>query len=653
MWFDPERLARLEPRVMAAIEDLRLLTSPDPAADHALQICREIALTLSDVWMPMLRELRGLRGFEDPGATTGWEVRFAPRSAGRARSAERRRAQRRARRRLADPVGAALQAWEELAAALHDLRRTLRPGSSPEPLGSVAALDAVTSVLARLAEALRQYPPTVDSPLAHDHTRRVLQDLCATLDPLGLTGMAAGMAAPDDLDAHRRRLAETGRALTSVLDVLIAAEVGDAARRRGEIPLLDMLVHSPGLMALVTPHLDHLSGPSLGALTGSVITRAAAGTHGDRHPPTSPDPFIAHLLGRPGGVAAVLRFGGLFTGGAGSFRSVRDPRAAGTDLSGQLRAAMAPPTPSVALSDPVGSIERRTELLQLLAALSAESENLRIGPLTSRALAVTLAPTLADLAPHLDVRLPVIVTLQDPRLTDGAGSVAGSTTVHIGSYAQVRSVIGALLTDTAGQVALGIAAGQIIGDQAALAARRAVADPTQDVAALAQAHLADARRVLQLLAAARTDAATHAALAHGLAISRAHTTARLIGTQTFGLPGALVGIGLDAALRALNADHPPALPDTGLEASLAMVFTAVVLQLPTRVPALRDRLGLGQLPEEVWDEFEARTEDLDESRAPEDRARSISQIESRIRELPALHAYLNGIRAGSGDALAQ
>lgn len=633
MWFDPERLARLEPRVMAAIEDLRLVTSSDPAADHALQICREIALTLSDVWMPMLREVRGLRGFEDPGATAGWDVRFAPRAAGRVRSAERRRAQRRARRQLADPVGAALQAWEELPAALNDLRRALRPNSSPASHNAAPALETVTSVLTRLAEALRQYPPTADSPLAHDHTRRVLQDLCATLDPLGLAGMAAGIAAPDDLAAHRRRLAETGRALTAVLDVLIDAETGGAARRRGEIPLLDMLVHSPGLMGLVTPHLDHLSGPSLGALTGSVITRAATGTHGDLHPPTSPDPFIAHLLGRPGGVAAVLGLGGLFTGTADGARGGRDLRTTGTD--------------------PAGSIERRIELLQLLAALSSESENLRIGPLTSRALAVTLAPTLADLAPHLDVRLPVIVTVQDPRQTDDAGSVAGSTTVHIGSYAQVRSVIGTLLSDTAGQVALGIAAGQIIGDQAALAARRAVADPTQDAAALTQAHLADARRVLQLLAAARTDAATHAALAHGLAISRAHTTIRLIGTQGFGLPGALVGLGLDAALRALNADHPPALPDTGLEASLAMVFTSVVLQLPTEVPALRDRLGLGHLPEEVWEEFAARTAGLDESRAPEDRAYTVSQIESRIRELPALHAYLNGIRAGSGDALAQ
>jgi hypothetical protein len=60
-----DRLAVLRARAHDALDELRDLRCPDPAAAHAMRVVRLTSRTLSDFWIPALERLDGGRQPDD------------------------------------------------------------------------------------------------------------------------------------------------------------------------------------------------------------------------------------------------------------------------------------------------------------------------------------------------------------------------------------------------------------------------------------------------------------------------------------------------------------------------------------------------------------------------------------------------------------
>lgn len=608
--YDPARIVALRARTRDAIDELREIRCDDPLADEALRAVRLMCRNLEDSWLPLLdaiwasramvtwRRVAGTCGgalalsrlVEQFGATSIW----TPVDHGRAASAER------AARRLAhavDRFARVIAHGGDLAGPWHDLDVAARAAAArPAAVlddrgveGLVAALDAMGQVADRGLLA-----GTGVDPESVDRTRHAL----ATV--LGSVAAAGG----------RDHLVATVGRSTHLAG--LAAEHPEAFGRMT-------------LLALTTELVAHVTGTGAWSDTPGVLDHRAA-TAELLHAVGASPVTALQLLADPTTMSALT-----------TSRHLDDDA---------VEAATA-----AALSAPVVDPHALGDALEVLAELVAVTGEHELNAGARRGVALAAGAVLPSIAPKLDARLPIDVTVR-------AAGAEPAEVIRLGGYDELARLVGQVVDDDAAQLALGVVVGAFRADQVAFAAGAIADRPDLDVSgtrAQVSAALADVSRVLVLVDHAVGERDELLAFRHGVARAEATRVIDLLGSAIAWYPpatplarriGSLTTRGLVAAI---GTTRPPTVPDTGLGADLAVDFLATLVTLPLHDIAVRDRLGLGGIAPTTWDELDTLVAELDGA-DDDERSRIRSRIRAVVAGDPDLDAYVESIAATSGDA---
>lgn len=299
-------------------------------------------------------------------------------------------------------------------------------------------------------------------------------------------------------------------------------------------------------------------------------------------------------------------------------------------------------------SAPRRSLQRFASLVEI-----ATGADLGLGAVRGAARAMSyLLPVLAV---HLDRRRDIIVTTAD------AERSSRTTTVAIGSYADLSRLIGQILDDLPAQWVLGAVVGTMRIDRertiARLLAEVAPANTARAVA-LVGGQLADGSRALELIDHARLERTRLVAFHHAVAqagsealralLSSAITiAATMAATPGFALTRQIGAFSSQVLAEMMGSDEPPTVPSTGLEAEASLQFLRTVIALPARNPGLRELFGLESLDHSTWRMLNDLLDDLE--LAPSDRWELASQLEFVVAQIPEFDAYFEQISALSGD----
>lgn len=663
MMFDPVRITRLHLHTSEAIEALLQIGTQDPAADHAIACCRHMSLTLSEMWLPMLRSVMDLHSFshyetvlrtEAVPSYSHYSQRFASRSAGRVRSVEMRR--ERARRAaekfcLAPWVNSPRShsaphhrigwAWADLNDALDQVNKAIRRGTDPtnglQLLVEVQRM-MTSDFLGFSSSALQSSGLRV---LHGPNSMDIFKKIFATIEPLFDPHQRSRLGTQRHYENFEELKGPVGEFMAMFLNFCL----GQLDPMEAHHEFVQAIVQNPVLLRLLEPHLQHLGDQQISVIAEAALeleTRTplhgqALRSHGD-HPSTIS--ILIEILDRDGGPAAIAASPAASAKLFG--RSIPHGQPTATTVFTALRAASerierGEPAEVIELHDQVG----RLELLAVATTLLKEDS---LDPPVSRALALTFAPILDDLSPYLD-REYVVVT---PRWADPSEFM----TVSIGSRKDLATLLGRIMTDADSQLILGLAAGQVVTQSGEITAEVLLADERDiDAPRYLQAQLAEAQKLVAFLSDSRDKENEHLAFEHGLSVSRGRNVVNVI-TAPFSIGGlhinALVHLSTPALLSALGLDEPPKVPSFGLDSDLAILHTATALRVPIDYPELRERLGVDDVPPEVWQEFADLLKRLDESSTPEMRSVAMSQITAHVHNDPSLHGYINAMRIGSG-----
>lgn len=663
MMFDPVRITRLHLRTSEAVEALLRIDTPDPAADHAIACCRRMSLTLSEMWLPMLRDVMDLHSFSHyetvlrTDATPTYSHhsdRFGSRSAGRVRAIEMRRERARraaeisciapwlASRGIRQSRGhLTTWTWADFNDALAQLKKAINERQDPKP--HVQRLmqyqRAITSDVLSDPQAALQEQGSREN--AYSEVSTALKHLVESLPSMiGLTTptWVTPSFTPEQFEELRYT---SGENFAIVLNLyLLEVDENEPASK-----LLIGVATNPVLLALLEPHLHLLDNKSIALLATTVLDYDSP-VLSPKHLNTphgvnaAAAPILREILNREGGhgalaaspAATAVFIGKWLPPEPGCAAAMRAALDAG---SARMKAGH---------SDARTEMERKVERFQFLATFSETVGSQKLEPSVMRYLALTFAPILNDLAPYLD-REHLVVTVSSDDLSD-------SRTIIIGLRQDVAAALGRIMTDAASQLILGIAAGQIVSERPDTAARNLLST-NRDIDAIRyiQAELSLGQQVLNFLADSREAENKHLSFEHGISLARKKNVINLLTIPVSFGPlhlNSLSNIAAPALLSALGAGEQPEVPSFGLDSDLAILHTATALWIPIDYPELRERLGVDDVPEKAWRELEELLERLDESSTPEMRTVAMSQITAHVHNDPSLHGYINAMRIGSG-----
>lgn len=631
--YDPARVVALRHRTVEAIDELAALRCDDPLAADAARIVRLLRHNLEDSWLPLIDAIcssRALVAWRTALRATlvgvaGWPVSIALPEALRTWIATTSLGHL-ADHELADRLGRA-------AATLLD--RVRRGGELHDPLSE-------------LSEVVREARQRAE----HDTEGSFGAVLAGALGPggvealIGLLGSLHGLVRAahlvDDTTA-RMVLADLAR----VVGELTAAS--EAARET----LAASVTRSPELGAAMIAHLDHVDGATVLAVTRHLLAAFAGldiGTAQWGHVARSVDdasildPLLERLAGEP-----VLALD-LLSDDRVLRTIVLDDRLDPHAVEGVVAAGLA--TPGVEAG-------RTAEAFEVFAELVAVASAHELSAGARRGIARSFGVLLPVLAPHLDQRLPVDVTVRSGgNVNDGADG--GTTVIALGSYNAVAGLLGQVADDEPAQLILGLVVGAFREEQLGRAAAL-LHDPDRmgdPIAArdLVAASLADVTRAVTLIDRGIDQRNRMLAFLHGNQRSALTTvTGLLVNLVTWYAPGAPIS-GRIATLSsrlitsALAGAPPPRVPDTGVEAELATHFLVSAIALPAGDAGVRAALGLDGVDEAVWAEVADIVDELDRTDDPDERRRLHSRLRAAASAEPTLDSYLELLSVTSGEA---
>jgi hypothetical protein len=663
MMFDPVRITRLHLQTSQAVEALGRISASDPSADHAIACCRQMSLTLNEMWLPMLREVMELHSFshyetvlrtDAQPSYSHYSDRFGSRSAGRVRAIEMRRERARraaeisciapwlASRGIRQSLGhLTTWTWADFNDALAQLKKAVSERQDPKP--HVQRLmqyqRAITSdVLSDSQAALREQGSRESE---HSEVSTALKGLVENLPwMIGLTTptWVERSLAPEQFEELRYT---SGENFAIVLNLyLLEVDENEPASK-----LLIGVATNPVLLALLEPHLHLLDNKSIALLATTVLDYDSP-VLSPRHLNTphgvnaASAPILREILNREGG------HGALSASPAATSALIGTWLAPTPGCAAAIRAALDAGSARLQSGHSAEHIERerKVERLELLATFSDILGNQKLKPSVSRYLALTFAPILNDLAPHLD-REHLVVT---PRSADPSDL----STVLLGPRSRVAAAFGRIMNDEYSQLILGVAAGQIVSERPDSAAQYLLStDRDIDAVRYIQAQLTLGQQALNFLADSRDAQNEHLTFEHGMSVARTKNVINLLTIPVSFGPihlNAVSNLAAPALLSALGMDTPPKVPSFGLDSDLAILHTATALRVPIDYPELRERLGVDDVPTKVWKEFADLLERLEESSTPEMRTVVMSQITAHAQNDPSIHGYINAMRIGSG-----
>ncbi len=662
MMFDPVRITRLHLRTTEAIDALQRICGPDrrfdPGADHAIACCQQISVTLSEMWLPMLREIMALHSFshyeivlrtEVTPSLSHYSSRFGSRSAGRVRTIEMRR--ERARRSaevscLAPwlrraPHHQTSWTWADLQTTLNDLNTSahMRTDPTSQVRQLLSYQRSITSeVLSHPLAALgANGPADMKNPEVVTTIRSLLETFHWIFDSTNSSWIARFLPPEEFAEFHE----SSGETLAIIIN-LVLSDMDET------MPANDVLISiatNPALLALIEPHLELLDNTAISFLTSTILEFDSPVSSPERlnteHGVTATAaPFLREILNREGGYGALAASPAAMAALVGNRRLPE--RGSATAIRDALNAGSA--RLERGISARRLEQERKVEALEFLATYSEMVGDQTLTPQVSRFLALSFAPILNDLAPYLD-REHLVVTVQ----FDDPSELA---TVPIGPRQQVASAFGRIMNDAESQLILGMAAGQIVAERPDAAARELLAsDRDIDAVWYLQSELALGQQVLNFLADSRDAHNDHLTFEHGMSTARAKNVVNLLTSPIAVGPihlNTLTNLSFPALLAALGVDTPPEVPSFGLDSDLAILHTVTALRVPLDYPALRKRLGVDDVPTKVWQEIETLLARLNEATTPEVRNEVMSQITAHVHKDPSLQGYLNAMRTGSG-----
>lgn len=621
--YDPARIVLLRSRVRESIAALRSIRSADPAAATALRVVRLLRQNLEDSWLPLVdalhestamsewrqgAELVGVAGVAGVIHQFGAVSRWIP-TLGMDHVPDRR---------LVDALGAAAGRFDHAVIS----------GRDDVDVAS-RALRRISRETARRLESDRdgEFAALLHERLGQRGVQQLLHGLDSTGELRRFDTWAEGGPAGHVLGIQRSIGVILGRLAAvdqGVLDALVDKVAMSSV-------LADVVARDPvsfeprAVAALAAELVAHVAGVGRWASAPRVVVDVAGRA----------DALLEVVSSSPNEALMLLAEPEL---GAALVTSERfDSDAVEALVSSGLGTAAATGPRQLAAS---------FEVLSSLVAITAEH---RLNPGARRGAALAFGTYLPAVAIQLDHHLPVLAALP-------------SSTVEVGSYAELSRFLGQILDDEPAQLALGVVVGAFRLDQLRSSTAAIQHGPDRGVAetrAQLASTLADVGRVVDLLEDARRRHDRFLALEHGMAQARSIQLVTLLGigvsmvappsTPLVRQINSLTTRGITAAI---GASRPETVPSTGLEAELSMHATVSAAAVPLRSPLLRSRLGLDAVPESVWAELDDLVSAFDSALDGAADGRTRQVLHSRIRHLlsshPDLDAYAEDTRLRSG-----
>ncbi|TVR26551.1 MAG: hypothetical protein EA389_05190 [Ilumatobacter sp.] len=631
--YDPARIIALRSRSIDAIAALRDIRCDDPLAGEAIRVVRLMCQNLEDSWLPLVNSIHGST------AMVAWrravDVSGGPDATGHPCVITR----------LVDQFGA-FSRWigstgldelsdgqlvDRLDHIAERFRRSAAGGGSLLP--TWAYLDRILGEMSARLDGVRADGELADlwwdrlGPTGVDRLVHVL-DAAGQITDLDLYG---------DTGPSGHSFERLGSDLATVFGRLAAShpEARDV--------LVERSTSSTHLAALVASSPDAFDHVTLVTITARLVGYSTGtGEWADRPRVVDRHRDLDELLHALGGSPML------------ALQLLSDPAIA-TALAtadhvdhGAVEAAVA-----AALSGPAVDPELLGDAAEVLGDFVAVSADAELNLGTRRGVALAWGTFAPLIAPKLDVRLPVDVVVP---ASDGPSTQV----IHIGTYDELARFVGQVVDDRSAQLALGVVVGAFRADQIRLATSAIDQRPhltVGDARAQLAAALADVSRMIALVDHAVDRQDQLHAFRHGVARSQATSIMTLLGSMvSWYAPGApLAGristLTTRALTSAIGATRPAAVPDTGLDAHLAVDFVATVLALPLHDATLRARLGLAGVPTTTWRELDGLLDEL-EAAGDDDTARH--RVRARLRAVvdadADLDTYLEMLSAASGES---
>lgn len=623
--YDPARVVALRHRTIEAIDELATLRCDDPLAADALRVVRLLRHNLEDSWLPLIDAICSSR------ALVAW--RTALRAA------------------LVDapdgPIPVALpeclRTWIATTSlghlADHVLAERLGRAAS-EVVDRVRRGGDLHDALAELTEVAREARQRAE----HDPGGPVGAVLLGALGPHGVDALLGALAAlhglvrsahPSDVSAAEAVVSDLATAVATIAATsdAVAGTLGEAITR------------SDDLGRAVVAHLERFDGATVLALTRHLMAAFGRIDVGDARWAGAVravddvavlQPLLARLAAEPVLALELLTDRGVLR--TLVLDELLDPMAVEDVVAAGLAA------PGVAAVHFVPALEVLAELVTVTSR-----HDLSIA--ARRGIARSFGVFLPHLAPHLDRRLPVDVTVRGEH---------GTTVVALGEYGALTRLVGQVVDDDAAQLLLGLVVGAFREEQLGSAAT-VVRDPARAVDPVAArevvaAALADVTRVVTLVERGVDDRNRLLAFLHGSHRNSLTTVhGLLVNLVSWFAPGApMSGRIATASSRlvtsALSSSSPPRVPETGIRSELASHFLVSAIALPVADERVRTALGLDRVDGAVWAEVVDIVEAIEASDDPDELRRLRSRVRAAASADPMLDAYLEMLSVTSGDA---
>jgi hypothetical protein len=552
--YDPDRVATLHRHTLDAVAHLSAMRSSDPDAAAAMRAVRLVRHELERVWLPAITALMTCTAL-----TVGWA------GAGPAIAADA-------------PRPPAVDVIDRSSFELHDAIRFLRP-SAPD------AWDAHVALLERIAAL----PMTSLITLWDDMGPEVRARL------LFLHGAALRAVDEGRLDGRHRALAN------EAIGRLLGAE---AHVRPAEVHALlsTPTTTNPALIEAVAAAVRHVPGPTITRLAGALVRAVAADRHADA---TSANTVLAALGRRAPATSLDLL----------DDAEVRHALLTDDRFDTEVVARLVSDALGRAPVDPATKESAAIALADVVALASDLTAGARLG----------VSSSMSTWWPIIDVLLVFRADdggrshLSAVIFEDSTDTALGAQTanVRLGTFAEFDRLLAELLRDDASQAALGASVGAYTATELRAAADRLL--PGDDLATVEANReslttaLTYPRHVMETIHDAGDAAEDLAALEQAHAISAISETVGWASAVAGFVPGGLAvsrvaTIGLRVLREGTDILRDVAPPVTGHETGMSGMLPVAMVLLPLRHRRARRRLGLGEVPDDVWDELQQRTD---------------------------------------------
>ena len=583
LWYEPARINRLRKATITALEELDSIRIDDPLASDVRHAVSNLRITLETVWMPAIDRIFNSRSMVE------WRQVYGDHGPMRIVNGLRRGHR--------DPHDVRLRQFDLVMKELGACTDSLYP----EQL--LARFDALVAWIGE--NGISVSAERLGSLLT----------LLEQLDWMEANGLMAG-------NPMRRR------SIAAIFGVYLTTVLGFGAVIGSETEAISRedhwLTRSPAMVRLITEYPDLIDGAALAEVARVMLTfNAQLG-------PWSTNP---HQIDRWNEVSALLA---IISQSPDLIERVIDDNtlvALATDH--HLDPAAVEEFLSSALTrDPRNGLVRLGRLIEI-----AGDDDLTPG--ARRGIARGLAVLLGPIAPFLDQRLEVTVSL------DG-------DLVRIGTYEDVARVVGQLLDEETSQMILGLAIAAMRQDRMR-EVEHLLSDGfqgTADGAVLTvSAALGDITRVLKLIDVSRHQRDELLALQHAMARSHARTVTDLLGVTASATPGLgraiattasiAVRIALDGESRQVGGEH--------IHETWAFNSILLLLKLPATSPDARRALGLDSVPDATWREIRELIS-IGENE-PHRRPEVIPRLRGLGVEFWELDNYINIVKSVSGEIM--